>query len=199
MPAVNQVSPSEAPTRRQANIARLLRPRSIAFVGGARLEVPIRSCESIGFAGDIWLVNRSGTSIAGHQAYRRVEDLPGPPDAVFLAIPAAHTASALRALDAMGAGGVVCFAAGFKEIGGQGGKLQAELAAAAGDLAVLGPNCYGLLNYLDGAALWADLHRPERAVITMLRATLPLCETIATPLSSRSGRCRSAQSAAPSR
>ena len=34
---------------------------------------------------------------------------------------------------------------------------------AAGDMTILGPNCYGFLNYLDGVALWPDQHGGERA------------------------------------
>jgi acyl-CoA synthetase (NDP forming) len=51
----------------------------------------------------------------------------------------------------------VCYAAGFAEMGGEGTRLQRDLVAAAGELALAGPNCYGVLNYLDGAALWADV------------------------------------------
>ena len=36
--------------------------------------------------------------------------------------------------------------------------LQAKLVAAAGDMPILGPNCYGVINYLDGALLWPDQH-----------------------------------------
>ena len=35
---------------------------------------------------------------------------------------------------------------------------QAKLVAAAGDMPILGPNCYGVINYLDGALLWPDQH-----------------------------------------
>jgi len=71
--------------------------------------------------------------------------------------------------------------------------LQRRLVAAAGDLALLGPNCYGVLNYLDAAALWPDGHggRPvERGVaivtqsgnlglnLTMQRRGLPLAYLI---------------------
>ena len=37
-------------------------------------------------------------------------------------------------------------------------QLQAKLVAAAGDMPILGPNCYGVINYLDGALLWPDQH-----------------------------------------
>ena len=86
---MTEAAPSRAgvtATRRGANLARLLRPRSIAFVGGARLAAPIASCEEIGFEGEIWVVNRSGKAIAGRQSYRSLAELPGPPDAVFLLV-----------------------------------------------------------------------------------------------------------------
>ena len=36
--------------------------------------------------------------------------------------------------------------------------MQDQLLAAAGDMALLGPNCYGLLDYLHSAALWPVAH-----------------------------------------
>lgn len=67
----------------------------------------------------------------------------------------------MRILSRMGAGGAVCFASGFREAQaetGDGDAKQVALLEAAGDMTLLGPNCYGLLNYLDGAALWPDQH-----------------------------------------
>ena len=61
-----------------------------------------------------------------------------------------------RDLADMGCGGGVCFASGFAETGDD--DLQAALVEAAGNMPLLGPNCYGFLNYLDGAMLWPDQH-----------------------------------------
>ena len=55
-------------------------------------------------------------------------------------------------LAAIGAGGAVCYAAGFAEAGDA--ELERALVAAAGHMALLGPNCYGLINRVDGASLW---------------------------------------------
>ena len=111
------------------------------------------------------------------------------PDAVFLAVNRHATIDYVRDLAAMGAGGVVSYAAGFAEAGADGAALQAALREAAGAMPVLGPNCYGLINYLDGALLWPDQHgggRVERGVaivtqsgnigcnITMQRRALPI-------------------------
>ena len=60
----------------------------------------------------------------------------------------------------MGAGGAICFASGWTEAGEAG--LQASLVEAAGDMPILGPNCYGVINYLDGVLLWPDQHGGQR-------------------------------------
>jgi acetyl-CoA synthetase len=68
----------------------------------------------------------------------------------------------VRQLATRGAGGAICYASGFAEVGGDGVALQAELVQAAGSMALIGPNCYGMLNYLDGVALWPDQHGGQR-------------------------------------
>lgn len=142
--------------RRQKNLRRLLSPRHVAFVGGMGLTLPIEHCIRAGFAGKIWPVNPKYPEIAGIPCVKSLAELPEPPDAVFLAVPREMTVEMVGELDRMGAGGAVCYAAGFAEVGGEGKALQQALVAAAGDLAVVGPNCYGLLNYVDGVAMFAS-------------------------------------------
>jgi acetyl-CoA synthetase len=143
-------------------LTRLLRPRHIAVFGGRFAEEVIRQSERIGFTGDIWPVNPGRRSLAGRRCYRDVGDLPEAPDASFIAVPREANVGLVEALSAQGAGGAVCYASGFAETDDQGRALQAALAGAAGDLAVVGPNCYGVLNYLDGATLWPDVHGGAR-------------------------------------
>ena len=143
---------------RQQNLRRLLRPRHIAFIGGNNLQPAIRSTEAIGFTGEIWVVNPKYESIANRRCYRSIAALPAPPDAAFVAVNSTASVGAVGELAAIGAGGVICYAAGFSEIGAEGAQLQQALVAAAGNTALVGPNCYGVLNYLDGAAMWPDLH-----------------------------------------
>jgi acetyl-CoA synthetase len=142
----------------RSNLARLLSPRSLVVMGGREAAEVIRQCERIGFTGDIWPVNPKRPEIAGRKTFASLADLPGVPDAAFIAVPREATIEAVAALAQMGAGGAVCYASGFAEVGSEGAALQAQLVAVSGDLALLGPNCYGLLNYLDGAALWPDQH-----------------------------------------
>jgi len=144
------------------DLDRLLRPRSIAVIGGgAWCANVLRECRKIGFSGDLWPVHPTRDKMAGLPVFARVEDLPEAPDAVFIGVNRHVTVEAVGLLSRMGAGGAVCFASGFAEAWAEladGPALQEELIAAAGDMPIVGPNCYGFLNALDGALLWPDQH-----------------------------------------
>jgi acetyl-CoA synthetase len=177
------------------SLRRLLQPNSMAVVGGDLAAAVIRQCDKIGFAGEIWPVNNRRSEIAGRHCYASLADLPGVPDAAFIGVPRETTVAMVGQLAAMGAGGVVCYASGFAEIGEEGRVLQEQLQAGVGEMALVGPNCYGLLNYLDGVALWPDEQGGKRvekgaAIIsqsgnislnlTMQQRSLPLAYLIAT-------------------
>lgn len=145
--------------RRRANLGRLLKPRHIAFIGGSHLELCIGLCRRAGFPGDIHVVNPRRDEIAGIACTPTIDDLPEPPDAAFVALSRERTIDAMAELALAGAGGAVCHAAGFGELGGEHRDLQAELASAAGGMAMVGPNCMGVINAFDRVALWgADGH-----------------------------------------
>ena len=145
------------PARRR-NLRRLLKPRHVAVIGGREAETVAGECARIGYRGPVWPVNPRRESIGGHRCFRAVEDLPQAPDAAFVAVPREAAIDTVARLVAMGVGGVVCHTAGFAETGAEGARLEAALVAAAGDLALIGPNCYGVINYLDRAALWPFAH-----------------------------------------
>lgn len=144
------------------DLSRLLRPGSIAVIGGGTwCASVIRECRKIGFEGEIWPVHPSKSDIAGLPAFASVEALPGAPDAAFVGVNRIATVAVVAALSARGAGGAICFASGFQEAIEElsdGADLQAALLDAAGEMPILGPNCYGLVNALDGVALWPDHH-----------------------------------------
>jgi acyl-CoA synthetase (NDP forming) len=145
-----------------ARLRRLLAPRHVAVFGGGAAAEVVRQCRALGFAGQIWPVHPRHQFIEGLPCYPDVAALPAAPDASFIAVPRQGTIELVGALAARGAGGAICYASGFAEVGGEGVALQQQLVAAAGDMALLGPNCYGMLNYLDGVALWPDQHGGQR-------------------------------------
>jgi acetyl-CoA synthetase len=144
---------------RTQSLQRLLSPTSVAVFGGNSAAEVVRQCQAIGFEGQIWPVNPSRDEIEGIPCVASVAELPGVPDASFIAAPPTATLEILRDLSNLGAPGAVCFAAGFAETGGdEGARLQQQLRDAAGEMAILGPNCHGYVNYLDRVALWPDEH-----------------------------------------
>lgn len=145
-----------------SRLDRLLRPRSFAVIGGGVWCANIiAECRKIGFDGTVWAVHPTKAEIAGVTAYPSVRDLPAAPDAVFVGVNREASIEIARDLAAIGAGGAVFFASGFKEAQGETGNgagLQEALIAAAGDMPFLGPNCYGFVNALDRVAVWPDQH-----------------------------------------
>jgi acyl-CoA synthetase (NDP forming) len=179
---------------RLQKLQRMLAPKTIAVVGGSVAEEVVRQCRKIGFAGEIWPVNPRRTQVEGLPCYPDIASLPGAPDATFIAVPREPTIDIVDALAKRGASGVVCYASGFAEVDEEGKALQDKLVQCAGDMALVGPNCYGMLNYLDGLALWPDRQggrRVERGValitqsgniglnITMQQRNLPIAYMIA--------------------
>jgi acetate---CoA ligase (ADP-forming) len=141
-------------------LSRLLRPKSIAVFGSNWAGNVIAQCHKMGFKGEVWPVHPSRPQIGGLKAFASLSDLPTAPDATFIGVNRHATVGIVEELSAMGAGGAVCFASGWAEAGQA--ELQDQLVAAASEMPILGPNCYGLINYLDGALLWPDQHGGKR-------------------------------------
>ena len=140
-----------------SSIKRLLAPRSIALLGGAWADAVAAASRAIGYTGELWRVHPKRPSTPETPYFRSIDELPGSPDATFVAAPNTEVPNIAQALVRRDAGGFVCFAAGFSETAtDQGNQLTRELLSGAGDLPFFGPNCYGFINFFDGAALWPD-------------------------------------------
>lgn len=148
-------APAAVASARKRNLQRLLAPRHIVFLGGDRAAASIDACRQAGFAGEIYAVHPKRSEIGGVRCTPSIAALPVAPDAAFLGIPAEGTIRAVGELAAIGAGGAVCYASGFAEMGEVGRERNARLLAAAGDLALVGPNCFGIINYVNHGSLWS--------------------------------------------
>jgi len=140
------------------DIRRLIAPRSIALIGAsAWTDAVAAGNAAIGYRGTIWRVHPTRASTPATTFYRSVAELPGSPDAAFIAVPNHDAPGVARELAARDAGGFVCFTAGFSELGTETGHaLTRALLSGAGDLPFFGPNCYGFVNFFDRAALLPD-------------------------------------------
>jgi acyl-CoA synthetase (NDP forming) len=152
------MSMTAAPAR--SSVERLLRPRSVAVIGasatpGALGASVIANLDRLQFAGDIHLINPNRESIGNRPCLKSVGELPEGVDVAVLAIPRAVVLDTVKALAHRRVGAAIIFSAGFAEGGEAGLADQRELARVARDAGMIieGPNCLGLVNYVDGVAL----------------------------------------------
>ena len=148
------------------DLSRLLHPRTIAVVGatdreGSYAGETLLNLKLLGYAGTIWGVNPGRDEAYGIPCFPSLADLPSPPDAVVVAIPAAGVPAAVEEAGGLGCGGAVVYGAGFAEVA-QGRELERLLAEAAArhGLPVCGPNGNGIVALHERAALWGDALRP---------------------------------------
>ena len=152
-----------------ASIDRLLRPRSIALVGasatpGSLGDSVLLNLEESRYPGELYLVNPKRPEIRGRQALGSIEDLPRDVDCAVLAIPGSAVLASVRACADKGVGSVIVFSAGFAEGGEEGRAAQRELSRIARDHHMLleGPNCLGMVNYVDRIPLTFVVTPPQQ-------------------------------------
>lgn len=135
------------------DLSLLFSPKSVAVIGASDSPqkvgaVVLKNIISSGFKGKIFPVNPNFESLTHLTCYKDVKSLPEVPDLAVIAIPAALNAGVLREIGETGIKNVISYAAGFKEAGIDGEKLEAEITGICKKygLNLLGPNCFGFVN-----------------------------------------------------
>ena len=152
-------------------VARFLRPRSIAIVGmsaraGSAGQVVLASLKLNDFKGDIHLVGRGTEPIDGRPVLKSADELPEGVDLAVFTLPAAAVRAAIEACARRKVGSAMIFAAGFAEVGDRATEEAVAHIARAAGLAVVGPNCLGVLNNVDGLLLNMLYAREARRDVT---------------------------------
>lgn len=156
------------------NLQRLLRPQAITIVGGGTWgQTVAQNCLALGYKGKIWPVHPKGKPLAGIPAFKTLKDLPDTPDAAYICVNRHNTIESVRQLSALGAGGAICLASGFSEAqqeDAEAHNLQNALVEASQDMPLIGPNCFGFINYAQGLSLWPDQHggKPRKEGIAVI-------------------------------
>ena len=133
----------------------LLRPRSIAIVGASARadgfgQQLLTSIESLGYEGEIFLINPKYTEINGRPAYPHLAALPQPVDCVAMAVADASLPQQLTLAAQAKAGSAVLFgrAHGHTETGEDLMHALARIARE-GNMQLCGANCMGFVNLED--------------------------------------------------
>jgi acetyl-CoA synthetase len=139
------------------NLKKLFRPKSLAIVGGYWADFVIQGNRKLGFKGPIWHINPTRESNKINKYYKNINELPGIPDCVYIAVSRDLTVNVIKDFKSLGAGGAVCLASRFSETNSKEGVSQTkQLIKNSGKMPFLGPNCYGFINYLDKVSVWSD-------------------------------------------
>ncbi|MDR7455625.1 MAG: CoA-binding protein, partial [Armatimonadota bacterium] len=135
------------------DLSALVRPQTIAVVGASRDPGKVghaifRNILAGGFAGTVHPVNPQARSINGVRAYPSVLEVPDPVDLAVVITPARTVPAVLDECGQRGVRGVVVISGGFREIGEEGRRREAEVCArvARWGFALVGPNCLGVIN-----------------------------------------------------
>ena len=144
------------------DLAPLLNPQSIAVVGaserpGSAGRLVLENLRYLGYEGNVYAVHPKHEDVLGFPCYPDLGSLPGPVDSVAVLLGADKVLPVLKEAVEVGARAAWVLASGFGEAGPEGQARQAELVRFAGatGLPVCGPNCIGVANLVDRAAMYS--------------------------------------------
>ncbi|MGH8637678.1 MAG: acetate--CoA ligase family protein, partial [Burkholderiales bacterium] len=148
----------------------LFNPRGIAIVGASGDVTrfggqTVRALNTSGYAGGVFPVNPKYTEIDGRRCYASIAQIDGPCDLAVIALPAAQVPGAVRQCGEHGIRYAVVLGGGFREMGADGAKLEADMLRVAreGSVRLVGPNCIGLVNVHDNViAAFGSMTRPPQ-------------------------------------
>lgn len=139
---------------------RLLKPRSVAIIGAsaepaAAGAVVLANLTSFSFSGEIHLVSRSRDEIGGRRCLHSIDELPADVDVAVLCVPQESVLETVASCARRNVGTAIVFAAGFAEVDAEMRTEQEALTRLAQQkgISVCGPNCMGLVNFVDGVPL----------------------------------------------
>jgi len=184
------VVPSKPAVAKVSNGSRLdpiFRPNSVAVIGASNRVGTVghdlfRNILLSGYTGTLYPVNPKAASIAGVHAYTNIGEIPDEIDLALIMVPPTVVPQVLEDCGNKGVRGAVIVTAGFKEIGPEGAALeqQAIEVARRNDIALVGPNCLGVINTDADILLNASFARcmPKHGNIAFLSQSGALCAGI---------------------
>lgn len=128
----------------------MFNPESVAVIGASNSEgkvgyIIVNNIINDGYTGKVYPVNPKDDEIQGLKAYKNISDLPEIPELVIVSIPGKLVNPVVKECGELGVENMVVISAGFKEIGGEGIKMEEELTALGKKygINIIGPNSLG--------------------------------------------------------
>ncbi|MFH1568900.1 MAG: acetate--CoA ligase family protein [Gemmatimonadota bacterium] len=178
---------AQARARASRPLQTLFTPRGVAVVGASERpdsvgRAVLENLRRSGFTGTLHPVNPKRDTVLGLACAPSLRQIDGPVDLAVVAIPAPAVAEVIDQCGEKGIGSAIVLTAGFKETGPEGARREGELVERArrAGVAVLGPNCLGLINTDPAFSLNASFARamPAAGTIAFMSQSGALCTSI---------------------
>lgn len=160
-------------------------PRAVAVIGASATpgkvgNAVVANMLAAGFKGRLYPVNPKGGSIEGLPVVRTPDELPGGIDLAVFAVPRDLVLPAFESMAARGLKSAIVISAGFREAGREGYVLERDLAALARrhGIALLGPNCLGMMNTAHGVNASFSASQPVPGNVAFCSQSGALCQAI---------------------
>ncbi len=168
------------------NLNKIFHPQRVAVIGASDTPTSVgytvlRNLVGSGFPGVVYPVNAKREAVQGIHAYKDVQSLPHAPDLAVICTPGRTVPGLIRELGEVGTRGVVVISAGFREIGEEGRKLEAQILqeqAKFPGMRIVGPNCLGII--VPGLSLNASFaaETPPKGHIGFISQSGALCTSV---------------------
>lgn len=161
----------------EKNLKALFEPKSIAVIGASRRKDAVgyailHNLVQASFEGRIYPINPKADTIEGHKCFKSITEISDPIDLAVLIIPSKFIPKAMQECADKGVKAAIVITAGFREVGGDGKRLEDEMIAIAEKhgIPILGPNCLGLINTASAISMNASFaaDTPKKGNIAFL-------------------------------
>jgi len=162
-------------------------PKSIAVIGASRQTGSVghsllANLIDSRFQGIVYPVNPKAKGILGIKAYPSVTDISDSIDLAVVMVPAPIVPRVLEECGQKNIKGAVVISAGFREVGGKGLDLEQQVKSILRkyDMALVGPNCLGVMNTSPDSSLNATFgtQLPKPGNIAFLSQSGALCVAV---------------------
>ena len=132
------------------------KPQTVAVIGATEKEGSVgktllSNLLNKSFKGEVFPVNPKRETVLGVKAYPSIDKVPKEVDLAVIATPAKTVPALIKECVKAKVKTAIIISAGFKEIGQVGINLEKEIMKnAEGKLRIVGPNCLGIMNPLNG-------------------------------------------------
>ncbi len=182
--ASSLASPTLPPAR---DLRPLFFPKSIAVVGASRKvgsvgHAVIRNLIYGHYTGVIYPINPQAKGILGVPCFPDLKAINEIPDLVVVVVPSQHVERVVLQAAELGTKHLVVISAGFKEVGEEGAAREARIRDIARErgLAILGPNCLGVINTDPDVQMNASFGRdiPPHGCLGLISQSGALCAAL---------------------